>query len=247
LQTLERHASSYTQLGNSTVGLLKAFTAETKEPFMVPEIVDRLAAMLDYNLDALVGPRYMDLNVKDPQKYKFNPKQLLSDILQVFLNLSEQGEFVRAVAGDGRSYRKELFQRAAFIASKRVLKSDTEIEQLLMFVTKVEEMKATIEAEEDLGEIPDEFLDPLMYTLMRDPVMLPSSKTVIDRATIKSHLLSDAKDPFNRAPLTLEDVVPDVELKARIDAFLAERKNKNTAFDIPAEEVVPMEVDVSTD
>ena len=47
-----------------------------------------------------------------------------------------------------------------------------------------------------------------MYTLMRDPVILPSSRTTIDRATIKAHLLSDPKDPFNRMPLSLEDVVP---------------------------------------
>ena len=50
--------------------------------------------------------------------------------------------------------------------------------------------------------------DPLMYTIMRDPVILPSSKTTIDRSTIKSHLLSDPKDPFNRAPLKIEDVEP---------------------------------------
>ncbi|KZT09134.1 uncharacterized protein LAESUDRAFT_801836 [Laetiporus sulphureus 93-53] len=242
LRTLERHASGYVQLGNSTVDLLKLFTGETKEPFMVPEIVDRLAAMLDYNLDALVGPKCQDLIVKNPEKYKFNPRQLLSDILQVYLNLSDQGEFARAVAADGRSYRKELFEHAAGIAKRRVLKSDTEIEKLLMFVVKVEEMKATIEAEEDLGEIPDEFLDPLMYTLMRDPVTLPSSHAVLDRSTIKSHLLSDAKDPFNRMPLSLEDVIPNVELKQRIDAFLAERRNKDTALDKPAEEVVKMDV-----
>jgi ubiquitin conjugation factor E4 B len=30
----------------------------------------------------------------------------------------------------------------------------------------------------------------------------------MDRATIKSHLLSDTKDPFNRMPLTIEDVIP---------------------------------------
>jgi hypothetical protein len=54
----------------------------------------------------------------------------------------------------------------------------------------------------------DPAADPLMYTVMRDPVILPSSRTVIDRATIKSHLLSDAKDPFNRMPLTIEDVTP---------------------------------------
>ncbi|KAH9841644.1 ubiquitin elongating factor core-domain-containing protein [Rhodofomes roseus] len=241
LRTLERHTSGYVQLGRSTVEMLKAFTGETKEPFMVPEIVDRLAAMLDYNLDALAGPRCQNLVVKNPEKYKFNPKQLLSDIIDVYLNLSDQGEFVRAVAADGRSYRKELFERTAGIAKRRVLKSDTEIEKLLLFVVKVEEKKATLEAEEDLGEVPDEFLDPLMYTVMRDPVTLPSSQVVLDRSTIKSHLLSDAKDPFNRVPLALEDVVSNPELKQRIDAFLAERRNKNTALDKPADEIVKMD------
>ena len=163
LRGLERQAGIYVQLGNSTVLLLKEFTAETKKPFMVPEIVDRLAAMLDYNLDALVGPRGQDLIVKNPEKYKFNPKQLLSDILDVFMNLSDQGEFACAVAGDGRSYRKELFERAAAIARKRGLKSEDEIEKLRLFVVKVEETKATLEAEEDVGEVPDEFLGKLVH------------------------------------------------------------------------------------
>src|ERR1700722_3904966 len=39
LRQLQRHASGYTTLGLSTVELLKVFTAETKAPFMVPEIV----------------------------------------------------------------------------------------------------------------------------------------------------------------------------------------------------------------
>ena len=223
LRSLERHASGYTTLGRSTVELLKVFTAETKGPFMMPEIVDRLAAMLDYNLQALVGPRCQDLKVREPEKLKFNPKALLTDIIQVFLNLSDQKEFIQAVAGDGRSYTKELFDRAEDIAIRRGLKTETEIASLRIFVAKVEEAKATMEAEEDLGDVPDEFLgassnksalkllrhlsDPLMFTVMRDPVLLPSSKTILDRATIKSHLLSDSKDPFNRAPLSIEDVV----------------------------------------
>lgn len=47
-----------------------------------------------------------------------------------------------------------------------------------------------------------------MATVMHDPVLLPSSRTIVDRSTIKSHLLSDATDPFNRMPLKIEDVVP---------------------------------------
>jgi hypothetical protein len=49
---------------------------------------------------------------------------------------------------------------------------------------------------------------PISYSLMREPVILPSSKTTVDLSTIKSHLLSDPTDPFNRVPLKLEEVVP---------------------------------------
>ena len=228
LRSLERQASGYTTLGRSTVELLKIFTAETKAPFMMPEIVDRLAAMLDYNLHALVGPKYQELKVREPEKLKFNPRALLSDIIQVFMNLSDQRQFIDSVAADGRSYTKELFQKAGEIALRRSLKTQDEVDRLYLFVDKVEEAKALLEAEDDLGEVPDEFLgmslqfylhissltyaklssDPLMFTVMRDPVMLPSSKTILDRATIKSHLLSDSKDPFNRSPLSIEAVIP---------------------------------------
>ena len=43
---------------------------------------------------------------------------------------------------------------------------------------------------------------------MKDPVTLPTSRVVVDRATIRGHLLSDSSDPFNRVPLKIEDVIP---------------------------------------
>ena len=158
LRSLERHASGYITLGRSTVEMLKMFTAEAKAPFMVPEIVDRLAAMLDYNLVALAGPKYQDLKVREPEKLRFNPRALLSDLLQVYINLSDQPEFVQGMARDDRSYSKALFDRASEIALRAKIKTDKEIEHLRILVVKVEETKATLEAEEDLGEIPEEFL-----------------------------------------------------------------------------------------
>jgi ubiquitin conjugation factor E4 B len=158
LRNLERMASSYVSLGRSTVELLKMFTAEAKRPFMMPEIVDRLAAMLDYNLVALVGPKANNLSVKDKEKIRFRPRELLSDLIQIFLNLSVQEEFIRAVANDGRSYSKEWFESAERIILKNNLKSPQEVEQLRLFVATVEEAKANMEAEEELGEVPEEFL-----------------------------------------------------------------------------------------
>lgn len=42
--------------------------------------------------------------------------------------------------------------------------------------------------------------DPLMDTLMTDPVILPSGN-IMDRAIILRHLLNSPTDPFNRQPL----------------------------------------------
>ena len=46
--------------------------------------------------------------------------------------------------------------------------------------------------------LPNEFLDPVMGDIMTDPVKLPSSGAIVDRLTIKKHLLNDKSDPFNR-------------------------------------------------
>ena len=60
--------------------------------------------------------------------------------------------------------------------------------------------------------------DPLMDTLMSDPVRLPSG-IVIDRPVIARHLLNSTIDPFNRQPLTLDMLVPMPELRRRIEEW----------------------------
>ena len=63
---------------------------------------------------------------------------------------------------------------------------------------------------------------------MHDPVRLPSGHSM-DRATISRHLLSDETDPFSRARCTVEMLVDNVELKAEIEAWKAQRKAEAAA------------------
>ncbi|CAH8253606.1 unnamed protein product [Arabidopsis lyrata] len=86
-----------------------------------------------------------------------------------------------------------------------------------------------MDSEVSLGEIPEEFFDPIQYTLMSDPVILPSSKTRVDRAIILRHLLSGNHDPFNRAALTTDMLIPDIDLKARIDEFVKSHQSRKRA------------------
>jgi ubiquitin conjugation factor E4 B len=175
----------------------------------MPEIVQRLADMLDYNLDAMVGPKRYNLKVPDLHEYNFNPKALLREIVDVYLNLMNKENFILAVARDGRSYKPQNFVAAYKILSKHALMAPEDLAKWEILRKKFDAAKAEDEAAEaDLGEIPDEFLDPLMATLMEDPVILPTSRNILDRSTIRSHLLSDPHDPFNRVALKIEDVIP---------------------------------------
>lgn len=49
--------------------------------------------------------------------------------------------------------------------------------------------------------------DPVMDTIMDDPVKLPSGH-IMDRKHIMRHLLSSQTNPFNRAPLTESQLEP---------------------------------------
>jgi ubiquitin conjugation factor E4 B len=164
------------------------------------------------------------------QEYKFDPKGLLSDIMTVYCNLSAKPNFISAIARDARSYKPANFERAAAIMKKNVLKSPEQMRTWTDLAAAVAEAKAAEDEEEqDLGDIPTEFEDQIMGILMRDPVTLPSSRQVVDRSTVRSHLLSDPTDPFNRVPLKIEEVLPNDELKERIEAWIGERKAAKAA------------------
>ncbi|KAF2461616.1 ubiquitin elongating factor core-domain-containing protein [Lineolata rhizophorae] len=225
LESAKNKAKSYMSLTNETVSMLKLFTEALVDAFTKPEIVQRLADMLDYNLDILVGPKSSNLRVEEPEAYQFRPKELLSDLIDIFINLGAKESFRVAVARDGRSYKPANFEKARSIMAKVGLKSSSEMKAWDELGKQIAAAKeADEQVEEDLGEIPDEFLDPVMYTLMEDPVILPTSRITVDRSTIRSHLLSDPTDPFNRMPLKIEEVIPDTETKEKIEAFKAQKK-----------------------
>ena len=103
-----------------------------------------------------------------------------------------------------------------------------ELSELLKNVSaKVEKLAAaTLKDDELFADAPDEFLDAIMSHLMKDPVRLPSSGQIVDRPTIARHILSDQNDPFNRSPLTLDMVIPETELKKRIDNWMAAKRQE---------------------
>jgi len=100
--------------------------------------------------------------VKNADKYHFNPKQLLYSLLNIYLNLSVKRLFAEAIARDSRSYSKELFLNAANIMSRTGLMSEPNTKRICDFAELCETViKEDQQDEEQLGDIPDEFLGML--------------------------------------------------------------------------------------
>ncbi|PVU88234.1 hypothetical protein BB560_006388 [Smittium megazygosporum] len=261
LQQTERHASVLVTLTHETVHVLAFLTRLVPVPFRSESIILRFAAMLNYNLDLLAGPKCRDLKVKNmKERFEFNPKILLSELLSVYLHLgyskskiaSSGGvkiqadddyfikgidkiqesidieKFIDALAEDQRSWNSKIFRSSLELCMKLGLKPIQSVQLLFGLIDKVEKrvLKINSQASAELTEdVPEEFLDPIMYTLMENPVLLPTSQSICDYKTIKGYLLTDPRDPFNRKPLEIKDVVFLPELKAKIDAYKQSRKS----------------------
>ncbi|XP_068094966.1 ubiquitin conjugation factor E4 B isoform X2 [Hyperolius riggenbachi] len=221
----ERVSRSYLALATETVDMFHILTKQVQKPFLRPELGPRLAAMLNFNLQQLCGPKCRDLKVENPEKYGFEPKKLLDQLTDIYLQL-DCARFAKAIADDQRSYSKELFEEVISKMRKAGIKSTITIEKFKLLAEKVEEIVArNARAEIDYNDAPDEFRDPLMDTLMLEPVRLPSG-TIMDRSIILRHLLNSSTDPFNRQPLTESMLEPVPELKERINAWM---RDKHTA------------------
>ncbi|XP_011035828.1 PREDICTED: probable ubiquitin conjugation factor E4 [Populus euphratica] len=217
------------KLANEDVSMLTFTSEQITAPFLLPEMVDRVATMLNYFLLQLVGPQRRSLTLKDPEKYEFRPKQLLKQIVHIYVHLARgdtENIFPAAILKDGRSYNEQLFTAAADVL-RRIGEDGRVVQEFIELGTKTKVAASeAMDAETTLGEVPEEFLDPIQCTLMKDPVILPSSRTTVDRPVILRHLLSDNTDPFNRSHLTVDMLISNTELKARIDEYIRSQELK---------------------
>lgn len=83
--------------------------------------------------------------------------------------------------------------------------------------------------EEPEIEYPDEFLDPLVCTVIKDPVLLPNMKedVFIDKSTIIRQLLNKEENPFTREKLTIEELEEynnKEDIQEKIHSFITRLK-----------------------
>jgi ubiquitin conjugation factor E4 B len=125
----------------------------------------------------------------------------------IYLNFSQEPTFLAHVVQDVRSFKIDHFNKALYLVTRERLLSDEEATRFDNFIKQIKQV-SEMQVEEDIDDddVPDEYVCPISGSLMEDPVILPVSKKVLDRSSIRRILLSDPMDPFTRTPLT-EDML----------------------------------------
>ncbi|KAF9608287.1 hypothetical protein IFM89_008572 [Coptis chinensis] len=86
--SLEDTISAAMKLAMEDIRML-AFTSEKiAAPFLLPEMVERVANMLNYFMLKLVGTKRNSLALKHPERYQFQPKELIKQIARIYVHLA---------------------------------------------------------------------------------------------------------------------------------------------------------------
>eukprot|EP00624_Nannochloropsis_granulata_P005194 evm.model.NODE_36750_length_17179_cov_27.146574.1 len=221
----ERSVSNIMLLCNETIHMLMYLTSDAavRKPFLAPALCSRLANTLLSIVDKLVGARGLEIKVDNPDALNFNPKNMLREVSLTILHFAADTPFHTALSESG--YFKDGMLGKVKQTMKRLGGMDEQ--QLQAFAgleAAVDTAAQQAQAEELEVDIPDEFLDPLLCVLMKDPVRLPTSGSVMDRGSIEQHLLNQPTDPLSRQPLSVEQLEPLPELKEKIEKWVEEQR-----------------------
>ena len=226
LRSNEGELRYFLPLCNETISMLLLLSsdAEIRVPFLLPQLVDRLASTLLSVLVSLVGSKGLNIKVNNADELGFRPKTMLKEVSEAMAHFAASATFESAVATNGYyTTAPDTLRKVVSTLRKHSVSSKEVLGVLEAFVESVSSAAENSSALDE-SDAPEHFLDPILDEIMADPVRLPSSGKVMDRSTIEQHLLNDPTDPFNRAPLAISDLVPADDIKAAIEAWQAAKK-----------------------
>ena len=232
LDEQKNKANYHFTCNNEFLKCLANFTSKYANIFICNEIKDSFAQNIGYFMEKLLGENRKKYIIKQPKDVNFIPIDILENFKKIFINMCDKEEYLVALSNDERSFKTTYLSRLLSILHRNSKLTNLEDFSLTNIINKLDKLIKKRE-EEDI-EIPDELCDPIMSTLIKEPVELPSTNIIMDKDIISRHLLSDPHDPFNRSELTIEkleeynktdEVISRLkEFKVKIDNFI--NKNK---------------------
>ena len=194
---------------------------------MKNEILGKMINLGNYFILKLFGDKDIPNLVDKSEEYYFDKKLLLQFSLKMYLRYGIYDRFVKIASMETGFYNSD-----SILGVIDYLKSDkifTNMEMVTVndVIEKInQEIKENEEIMKDI-EIPEKFLDPILQTLISEPVVLPEINIIADKNVISKHLLTSDKNPFTRTKLTieiLEEYNEKIDIVEKLEKYKLELK-----------------------
>ena len=174
--------------------------------FITHEIITQFVPMANYFIKFFINE---DMSVKDRKIYGYKPEKIVELFSKVYLEISHSDNVIQEIILDKRSYYPKLFEDMSnyLLTVNKITELEKVNFQMIQTIieSKIKKRNNRVILIDD-NEIPDDIMDPIMCSIMKEPILLPSSKKIMDKSVICRYLLSDQEDPFNREPLDIEEL-----------------------------------------
>lgn len=174
---------------------------------------DKLAMVIGFKINAFAGDKRSQLKINIANKY-FKPLVHMMSIYYILDMLKINDAFIDALVNEVINIKTEYVTKILNILVKKKQISDLDRGILLPVLDKINHQREN--ETQELENIPEELLDPIMGTLIKRPIILPNSNTLMDYDVIMRHLMEQSNNPFTREELTKTQLVefnerPDIQ------------------------------------
>ena len=165
------------------------------------------------------------LFIDSPKEYYFNKCVLLELSLKIYALFGRTDKFIEMASLEISFYKPELFLKSIELVKTNNLLTEIDIDTVKISIDKITKKIDELEELMQDVEIPEKFLDPIMQTIINEPVYLPENNIIIDKNIISKHLLNSDKKSFTRSKLTMK-MVEEYNNKTDVNLKLEEFKSE---------------------
>ena len=146
---------------------------------------------------------------------------LFEKINTIYGEYKHDTEFCRYFLSENSNYNSnKLKQIDLFIDTINKTATSNDVQNQPSNIDILVENIAQLEKSNDSQEdIPDKFIDPILMTCIKEPILLPDSNMIVDKNMIYNHLLLNNSDPFCNTYLDKKKLIEYNNIAENVDTI----------------------------
>ena len=198
--TYKIRLSNYTLFIKQSFSFLSILLQYDKDIIHTDYISHNIISNLNTYINTILDPRanHYFFNFNNGNIFFSWKNDILQKIHRIFDMYKDDHKFCLLLLSEGSNYKSNYVKQLESFLNTDLLQSDTQETNMDILIHNVNKLSELSNNTIDNNLIPEKFLDPILMTVIKEPVLLPDSNTFVDKYMIYNHLLINKTDPFTQ-------------------------------------------------